>query len=149
MSARRNAYASCMAKWAGIQIRRGKAAEWSAKPAGARGCSQKPVCIGDRQETAWSPHIAMSGPAVRASRTVKLLLVSCITNGEQKHVVFLQGSAGAEGCCPSRGPSQQESTDPRISCRGASPAERDAANEVRHRTGHAPIMKSIRNEPNR
>lgn len=149
LSARRNAYASCMARWARVQIRRGKAAEWSAKLAGARGCSQKPVCIGDRQESAWSPHMVMSGPAVRTSRTARLVLVSCMTNGEQKHVVFLQGSAGAEGCCPSRGPSQQESTDPRISCRAASPAESVAANDVRHRTGHVPITKSIRNEPNR
>lgn len=90
--------------------------------------------------------MAGAGRVVNAISTVRLLLVSCITNGEQKHVILLQGSSGAEGFRSSPGQSRQESTESRFA---ASTADRVATNGARHRTGHAPITKSIRNEPNR
>ena len=47
-------------------------------------------------------HNAVAEMAANVSTNERLLLVSCITKGEQKHVTLLQGFFGEDGCRPSR-----------------------------------------------
>ncbi len=130
------------------QIRSGKVAEDSAGRVGVVDCSHEQSPITEQQTSESFSHKVGAGPAVKVSNTVRLLPVSCSTNGEQKHVMLLQGSSGAEGLCSSPGRSQQESAEGRITCLSSSWID-SAAADARQRTGHAPITKSIRNEPNR
>jgi len=73
-----------------------------------------------------------------------LLLVSCMTNGEQKQVVLLHGSSGVEG---PRSPPGQHGSLGAFDDRSVSPLLDGAAdNDAPHTTGHAMTRNSIRNE---